>query len=86
MWGPILVIWEKTGIPVALLSQMIGSMIPGPDAPPWGPGLPPPRTFGTRLLARALNMPEPLLHSTGADIDEELEIVRIEYLADSERD
>ncbi len=52
MWAPILVIWELTGTPVALLTQMIGSMIPGPDAPPWGPGLPPPRTFGTRLLAR----------------------------------
>ena len=52
MWGPILVIWEKTGVPVALLTQMVGSMIPGPDAPPWGPGLPPPRTFATRLLAR----------------------------------
>jgi MGT family glycosyltransferase len=53
LWASILVMWELTGIPVALLTQMIGSMIPGPDAPPWGPGLPPPRTFGTRLLARA---------------------------------
>jgi len=53
LWGPILVLWELTGIPVALSSTMMGSMIPGPDAPPWGPGLPPPRTFGTRLLARA---------------------------------
>jgi MGT family glycosyltransferase len=53
LWGPILVIWEMTGIPVALLTQMIGSMIPGPGAPPWGPGLPPPRSFGTRLLSRA---------------------------------
>jgi UDP:flavonoid glycosyltransferase YjiC (YdhE family) len=52
LWGPILVVWELTGTPVALLHQMIGSMIPGPDAPPWGPGLRPPRTFGTRLLAR----------------------------------
>src|SRR3954466_2189629 len=34
LWGPILVVWEKTGIPVALLTQMIGSMIPGPDGPP----------------------------------------------------
>ena len=56
MWGPILVIWELTGTPVALLTQMIGSMIPGPDAPPWGPGLPPPRTFGTRLLARVAEL------------------------------
>jgi MGT family glycosyltransferase len=56
LWGPILVMWELTGIPVALLTQMIGSMIPGPDAPPWGPGLPPPRTFGTRLLSRATKL------------------------------
>jgi len=56
LWGPILVLWETTGIPVALLSQMIGSLIPGPDAPPWGPGLPSPRTFGTRLLSRATQL------------------------------
>lgn len=53
LWASILVVWELTGVPVALLTQMIGSMIPGPDAPPWGPGLPSPRTFATRLLARA---------------------------------
>jgi MGT family glycosyltransferase len=53
LWGPILVLWETTGIPVVLLTQMIGSTIPGPDAPPWGPGLPPPRTFGTRFLSLA---------------------------------
>jgi MGT family glycosyltransferase len=51
LWGPILVLSETCGIPVALSSTMMGSLIPGPDAPPWGPGLPPPRTFGTRLLA-----------------------------------
>ena len=56
LWGPILVLWEMASIPVALLTQMIGSMIPGPDAPPWGPGLPPPRTFGTRLLARVAQL------------------------------
>ena len=56
MWASILVLWEVTGIPVALLSQMIGSLIPGPHAPPWGPGLPPPRTLGTRLLARATQL------------------------------
>jgi MGT family glycosyltransferase len=54
LWASILVVWELTGVPVALLTQMIGSMVPGPDAPPWGPGLPPPRTFATRLLARAV--------------------------------
>ncbi|MGH7046873.1 MAG: glycosyltransferase [Stellaceae bacterium] len=56
LWAPILVVWEMIGVPVTLLSQMIGSMIPGPDAPPWGPGLPPPRTMGTRLLARATQL------------------------------
>jgi len=56
LWASILVVWELTGVPVALLTQMIGSMIPGPDAPPWGPGLPPPRTMGTRLLARAARL------------------------------
>jgi MGT family glycosyltransferase len=56
MWASILVLWEVSGVPVALLSQMIGSLIPGPDAPPWGPGLPPPRTLGTRLLARATQL------------------------------
>lgn len=53
LWGPILVLSETSGIPVALSSTMMGSLIPGPDAPPWGPGLPPPRTFGTRMLSRA---------------------------------
>jgi MGT family glycosyltransferase len=56
LWASILVVWELTGVPVALLTQMIGSMIPGPDAPPWGPGLPPPRTLATRLLARAVQL------------------------------
>ncbi|MEO7275459.1 MAG: glycosyltransferase [Vicinamibacterales bacterium] len=56
LWASILVVWELTGVPVALLTQMIGSMIPGPDAPPWGPGLRPPRTFGTRLIARAAQL------------------------------
>lgn len=55
LWGPILVVWEKLGVPVALLTQMIGSMIPGPDAPTPGPGLPSPRTMGTRLLSWAVS-------------------------------
>jgi MGT family glycosyltransferase len=55
-WASILVVWELTGVPVALLTQMIGSMIPGPDAPPWGPGLPSPKTRGTRFLARAVEV------------------------------
>ena len=56
MWGPILVLWETAGIPVALSSTMMGSLIPGPDAPPWGPGLPPPRNLRTRMLSRAVEL------------------------------
>jgi len=56
LWASILIVWELTGVPVALLTQMIGSLIPGPDAPPWGPGLPPPRTVGTRMLARVAQL------------------------------
>ncbi len=56
LWASILVVWELSGVPVALLTQMIGSMLPGPDAPPWGPGLRPPRTFSTRLVARAVQL------------------------------
>ena len=54
LWGPILVLWQITGIPVALLTQMVGSMIPGPDGPPWGPGLPFAKEF-RNPLARASN-------------------------------
>jgi MGT family glycosyltransferase len=53
MWGPLLVLSETSRIPVAVLSFFIGCPLPGPEAPPWGVGLPPPRSLGTRLLARA---------------------------------
>jgi MGT family glycosyltransferase len=39
---------------VAILTTLMGCLIPGADAPPWGPGLPPPRSRATRLLARAV--------------------------------
>jgi MGT family glycosyltransferase len=56
MWGPILVLWESKRVPVAILSTLMGCLVPGPDAPPWGPGLPPPRTFRTRLVSRLATM------------------------------
>src|SRR5262249_57997128 len=49
MWGPILVLWESERIPVALSSTFMGPLIPGPDAPPFGFGLRPPRTRLGRL-------------------------------------
>jgi UDP:flavonoid glycosyltransferase YjiC (YdhE family) len=52
MWGPPLVLWEKLGIPVAISSTMMGPMIPGPDAPPWGFGLKPPHGLGGKALGK----------------------------------
>ncbi len=54
MWGANLVLRESLGLPVALFSSLIGCLIPGPDAPPWGPGLPPPRTPVSRAMCRAV--------------------------------
>jgi UDP:flavonoid glycosyltransferase YjiC (YdhE family) len=50
MWGPAMVLWEATPIPVALSSQFMGPLLPGPDAG-IGFGLGPPRTVAGRLMA-----------------------------------
>jgi MGT family glycosyltransferase len=47
------VLWETEQIPVALSSTFMGPLIPGPDAPPWGFGLKPPRTRAARAAAAA---------------------------------
>jgi MGT family glycosyltransferase len=57
VWAPYLVLRELPEwrhIPVAVSSFLIACLIPGPGAPPWGPGLPLPRTLGTRLLSRSV--------------------------------
>jgi UDP:flavonoid glycosyltransferase YjiC (YdhE family) len=57
LWAPFLILRElpeTAHVPVAISSFLIGCLIPGRDAPPWGPGLPPPRTWRTRLLAQAI--------------------------------
>jgi MGT family glycosyltransferase len=48
MWGPITILWESVPIPVVLSSTFMGPLIPGPDAPAWGFGLPAPRTARAR--------------------------------------
>ncbi|WP_165071118.1 glycosyltransferase [Paludisphaera rhizosphaerae] len=53
MWGPIVVLNETQKVPVAILTTLMGCLIPGPEAPPGGPGLPSPRNFRTRMLAKA---------------------------------
>lgn len=55
MWGPVLILSETAGIPVALSSTFMGPMIPGPDAPAWGFGLGPPRDVRSRAVNTALN-------------------------------
>ena len=60
-WAPFLVLHETCHIPVAVSSFVPGCMVPGPDAPPWGLGLPRPRNWGTRLLARLVGAATDLL-------------------------
>ena len=55
MWAPILVLHETMGLPVTVASFMPGCLIPGPDAPPFGLGLPPPRKRTTRTLSRLVS-------------------------------
>jgi MGT family glycosyltransferase len=53
VWGPMVVLWETTGIPVALSSIFLGPTAPTPQAPPPGLGLPSPRGPARRVAARA---------------------------------
>jgi MGT family glycosyltransferase len=54
MWGPIAILRESSGTPVVAWSTLMGTQLPGPDAPPWGFGLAPPRTRGARMRASML--------------------------------
>ncbi len=54
LWGPVLVTQDIRKIPVALSSFVPGCMVPGPDAPPFGLGLPLPRTPWARLVSRMI--------------------------------
>jgi MGT family glycosyltransferase len=56
MWAPMLVLHETEGLPVAVFSTVAACLLPGPDAPPAGWGLPRPRSWSTRLVARAARM------------------------------
>jgi MGT family glycosyltransferase len=50
MWGMPLFLHELRRVPVAVSSFMPNCTIPGPDAPPWGLGLPRPKNWRTRAL------------------------------------
>ena len=53
MWGPNAVLREAVPVPIVAWS-LFGTVIPGPDAPPGGFGLAPPRTRQARLAASLL--------------------------------
>jgi MGT family glycosyltransferase len=55
MLAPVLILREKHDLPVAVLSYF-SCTIPGPDAPPFGLGLPRPRNWHTRLLSQAVSL------------------------------
>lgn len=50
MWGPIVILWEKTSIPVSVLTFMLSPLIPGPDGPISELGMPPAKSFPQRML------------------------------------
>ena len=54
MWGPITIVREAAPMPVVAWSTLMGTQLPGPDAPPWGFGLAPPRSATGRMRAAAL--------------------------------
>ena len=54
-WSPMVVLHEQAGVPVAVFPTFLGPLIPGPGAPPWGLGLPPPKGPVGRFLTRSVN-------------------------------
>jgi len=53
LMGPILILKETQSVPIAVFSFLAGCSVPGPEAPPWGRGLPPPRNFVSQLRCTA---------------------------------
>ena len=52
MWGPFLVLSEITPTPVAVFSTFASCLLPGPESPAWGRGLPRPCTALARWRSR----------------------------------
>jgi MGT family glycosyltransferase len=76
MWSTIVILWEKTGIPVVLSSTFMGPLIPGPDVPPWGLGLAPPRTFSSRVVARSVSV---IMRLFGISLRRRLDALRAQH-------
>jgi UDP:flavonoid glycosyltransferase YjiC (YdhE family) len=71
MWGPSLVFHEATPIPICYASTLLYALIPGPDAPPAGSRMGPPRSSAQKLRARAVTRVIDLLaHGARKRLDE----------------
>ncbi len=53
MWAPMLIIGEKTGLPVAAFSHVATCLLPGPEKPVAGLALPPSRNWLLNLFGHA---------------------------------
>ncbi|MPZ19317.1 MAG: glycosyltransferase [Luteitalea sp.] len=76
MWGPYVVVHDLERLPIVILQYQMGCFLPGPDAPPPGFGLPPPRNWRTRGLARAARM---VLEMATRDFRDKVNDVRRQY-------
>ncbi len=76
MYGPPLVLRELLTVPIALSTVTIFCLIPGKDVPPYGPGLPPPRNWRTRLLARGAAI---MTDVTGRGLRRQVDQTRARY-------
>ena len=52
LWAPFLILAHTQPVPVAVMSVTAACILPGPDAPAWGQGLPRPRTAAMRMRAQ----------------------------------
>jgi UDP:flavonoid glycosyltransferase YjiC (YdhE family) len=76
MWGPMVVLWQRDRIPVALSTTFMGPFIPGPDAPPFGFGLAPARSGLAGLRNRVLAW---LTDVVATGLRRRVDVLRAEY-------
>ena len=74
--GPILILQETQRIPVAGFCVLPACSLPGPDAPAWGRGLPPPRNWFNRLRSKIEGKVKDLIL---ADFRAEVNALRTRY-------
>jgi MGT family glycosyltransferase len=76
MWAPLLVLHDTQSVPVAVFSTVAACLLPGPDVPPPGLGLPRPRGARGRWLAGAVGAATNFL---ARDFRREVDRVRARY-------